>query len=109
MSLIRDEDRCCYITNILIIVSCLSLFVTIVLLLVLCVCSTALHVIVCPLLSSHHFMVARSVRCKHLRVRALLYEYVPVKRSILSKAARQKQNLQLVDDGTDTATLEDQV
>ena len=98
MSLIRDEDRCYRITEILTVVSCFShcYHRSVV---VLRVCSTMLYAFVCTVALFHHFAVFGSVRCKHLRVHALPYQPLPVERRVLSKAAsrqiseRQKQSV----------------
>ena len=59
MSLIRDEDRCCCcIIGIFIIVSCFPLSVTIVLFLVLCICSSCVVHIMSSVVPPDHFAVA---------------------------------------------------
>ena len=55
-----------------------SLIVTIVLLLVLCVCNAALCALVGPLLRSHRFVVIGIVRHKHLCIQILLYNPAPI-------------------------------
>ena len=90
MSLIRDEDRCCHINRILTFVSFLSLIVTIVCWLVLCVCSTVLSEFLCPFPRPHHFVVAGIVCHTCMSVRTFLCKYVIVERRVLNRAASQQ-------------------
>ena len=78
MNLIRDEV--CYYCIKGDIYSCIFslFFVTMVFVLVLCVCSTVLCALVCSIALSHHFMVARPVHCILLNVHATLLTFVPL-------------------------------
>ena len=89
MSLIRDKDRCCRISGIISVVS-LSIFVTIVCWLVLCVCSTVLSEFLCPLPRPHHFVVAGIVCHTCLSGRTFLCKFITVERRVLNRAASQQ-------------------
>ena len=68
----------------------LSLFVTIVCWLVLCVCSTVLSEFLCPLLRPHHFVVAGIVCHTCLSVHTFLCKFITVERRVLNRAASQQ-------------------
>ena len=68
----------------------LSLFVTIVCWLVLCVCNTVLSEFLCPLLRPQRFVVAGLVSHTCLSVRTFLCKFITVERRVLIRAASQQ-------------------
>ena len=65
----------------------LSLFVTIVSWLVLCVCSTVLSEFLCPLPRPHRFVIAGIVCHTCLSMRTILCKFITVERRVLNMAA----------------------
>ena len=89
MSLIGDEDHCCRIIGIMSIVYSLSFYYHR-LLLVLCVCSTVLSALLCPLPRPHHFVVTALVCHTCLSVCTFLCKFIIVEHRILNRGASQQ-------------------
>lgn len=114
MSLIRYEDRCCCIIGIFSLVSSLSVFVTIVLVLVLCACSHCAACFVLSVAPPRRFTFAEPVHCTRLSVRTLLCAFVPSNAAFWAKLRanrflQSRNNLQPANDGADTTKSEDRV
>ena len=89
MSLIRDEDHCCYVIGIFALVSYLSHYYHRSFL-VLCICSTVLWAIVRLLLRPHCFVAVGPVHYTYSCIRVTLYELIPIIHYISDRVASQQ-------------------